>query len=486
MREMRAAAVTASLALLAPPAAAFRLRNGASLVPEAPEELSAPPRLGYKLSVAQRAEGWAGPGATIHYFSTFHDSGPDGAPVARDAVRQMRRKIGPSNGADDDWEHGQWLDGKWRARDEDIPWWVWENYNKSHDRSLGPYCKYDCKTRCGFTWDDAAAKTGPSCQGDIDCVRPLRSGSWPQDASYGCFDDLPDYKRGVLGECVSKDTRVRSDAYCAVVCGSDPSSCDVGACICTKSPAWDVGAPIQSHDDSVNAKDMHPKGPVLLDHTRKEYDSTPSGLPACRWRPPKGCSNASQYECFDAAISPRYMAEYAGKCSNQNWFGNDKCLRSCIHVSTLSKAPYYALWIDGTQERPDSRGERMPRYEHEESRLTPERRGIRLRGKSDVLMSRMCKSVENRFMGVTLYSPAFEGKARRLVRSCERVGICCKATNLPTDAFGSEAPEGSEEFRFRTIAIKPSFILSEMEANELPVVYLECARPIKPHAGPLC
>ena len=77
-------------------------------------------------------------------------------------------------------------------------------------------------------------------------------------------------------------------------------------------------------------------------------------------------------------------------------------------------------------------------------------------------------------------------QAERLLRSCARVGVCCKARLLPPDAFGPSAPEGSEEFRFRTIAIKPSFILSEMEANELPVVYLECARPIKPHAGPLC
>ena len=39
------------------------------------------------------------------------------------------------------------------------------------------------------------------------------------------------------------------------------------------------------------------------------------------------------------------------------------------------------------------------------------------------------------------------------------MGICCKATELPATAFGPEAREGSEGFRFETIASKPSFIL---------------------------
>tara|TARA_B110001469_G_C9498550_1_gene249061 strand:+ start:331 stop:651 length:321 start_codon:yes stop_codon:yes gene_type:complete len=84
-------------------------------------------------------------------------------------------------------------------------------------------------------------------------------------------------------------------------------------------------------------------------------------------------------------------------------------------------------------------------------------------------MSNICHSEENKFVGITLYSPSYYKKAARLVRSCERVGVCCKATLLPSNAFGPDAPEGSEKFRFETISMKPSFILSQMESTELPV-----------------
>ena len=59
------------------------------------------------------------------------------------------------------------------------------------------------------------------------------------------------------------------------------------------------------------------------------------------------------------------------------------------------------------------------------------------------------------------------------MRSCERVGICCKATQLPPNAFGPNAPEGSEDFRFETISLKPSFIRDELDATQLPVVFLD-------------
>ena len=49
----------------------------------------------------------------------------------------------------------------------------------------------------------------------------------------------------------------------------------------------------------------------------------------------------------------------------------------------------------------------------------------------------------------------------------------CQATLLPSDAFGREAPEGSEAFRFQTIAAKPSFIRDEMDATKLPVAFLD-------------
>ena len=88
-------------------------------------------------------------------------------------------------------------------------------------------------------------------------------------------------------------------------------------------------------------------------------------------------------------------------------------------------------------------------------------------------MSNICHSEDNKFVGITMYSPNYYKKAARLVRSCERVGVCCKATLLPPNAFGPDAPEGSEKFRFETISMKPSFILSQMESTDLPVVFLD-------------
>jgi hypothetical protein len=76
-------------------------------------------------------------------------------------------------------------------------------------------------------------------------------------------------------------------------------------------------------------------------------------------------------------------------------------------------------------------------------------------------------------VGVTFFSPKYEGKARRLLYSCERVGVCCKATLLPPNVFGANAPEGSLEFRFRIIALKPAFILSQLKMTQQPVVFLD-------------
>ena len=68
-----------------------------------------------------------------------------------------------------------------------------------------------------------------------------------------------------------------------------------------------------------------------------------------------------------------------------------------------------------------------------------------------------------------MYSPNYRSKAERLLRSCARVGVCCKATLLPSDAFGPNAPEGSEDFRFETISLKPSFIRDELDATQVRV-----------------
>ena len=55
-------------------------------------------------------------------------------------------------------------------------------------------------------------------------------------------------------------------------------------------------------------------------------------------------------------------------------------------------------------------------------------------------MSKACKLKTNTFVGVSLFSPHYEAKARRLLASCERVQICCKATLLPSDVYGPGNP----------------------------------------------
>lgn len=46
---------------------------------------------------------------------------------------------------------------------------------------------------------------------------------------------------------------------------------------------------------------------------------------------------------------------------------------------------------------------------------------------------------------LTRYSPNYEDKALRLVRSCDRAGVCCKAVLLPSDAFGAGVTEDSPD-----------------------------------------
>merc|ERR1719272_1224967 len=156
------------------------------------------------------------------------------------------------------------------------------------------------------------------------------------------------------------------------------------------------------------------------------------------------------------------MGASKGQCSGENWFDKpDKCSATCVHTVALAPAPYYALWYPGPVGKDWQDGERHPRYKHTVAKASLRARGIDL-ATTDVMMSAIC-----------LYSPHYKDKAERLLRSCARVGVCCKARLLPPDAFGAGAMEGTEEFRFEVIASKPSFILDELQTNRLPVVFLD-------------
>merc|ERR1719353_1611092 len=97
--------------------------------------------------------------------------------------------------------------------------------------------------------------------------------------------------------------RLFNDAYCESVCGMAKYAwCDQSKCRCTKtSKAWDLSAPIQAHDDTLEPKDLPKREGHLKQQVKKDWHDQPSGLPACRWRPGPGCNNTTQYECVDGA-----------------------------------------------------------------------------------------------------------------------------------------------------------------------------------------
>lgn len=480
--------------LLALPAYAYHA--GASSTVTAPDALADDPEA--RLSVAERTEQRADPDTVIRYFLSAapRDTEPQYEELAN-GVRRLRQRTGDAAEAFG-WESGHWerMRGgatRWVPEDPEIPKNVMDAYTSSHAPK---------QSRCGFSWDDAAAKVNEDCKGDIDCWNPVlfkwRPKYWPpgpaNGSDYRCFHDLPDYGRGPEGDCVSKDLSQKSDLQCHVLCasiqtpgiGATPGQwCDRGKCKCTKiGDEWNVSAPIQAHDKLPSRPDLPGRNlsalplrsDALVEEVLAEWKADPAGLPACRWRPGPGCTNTTQYECVKGVQN----STVAGTCSAQNWFGHPMCKKSCVHVSTLNPVPYYPLWYHGPESgaaRNYSRGERHPRYGRPDAglspaELNPEARGIKLH-KYDVLMSHFCKSKDNQFVVVSLYSSSYTAKAERLIRSCVRVAVCCKAIQLPSDAFGPQAPEGSEAFRFETISMKPSFILSQLQATALPVAFMD-------------
>jgi hypothetical protein len=166
-----------------------------------------------------------------------------------------------------------------------------------------------------------------------------------------------------------------------------------------------------------------------------------------------------------------------GKCSESNWFdAPDECSHSCIHTGELNWSPHERPWFAGPcadefQIASDA-DKPLPHYMHDPSKLTMEARGIDL-SKEEVLMSSSCQSKSANFIVISLWSPKFKSKAERLLKSCERNGVCCKSTHVPPDLFGANAMEGTEAFRFQLIATKPAFILSELEYTRSPVVFVD-------------
>ena len=368
----------------------------------------------------------------------------------------------------DPWETGEpghWGDdGEWVS---DAPAEQEEEIDESRKTGI---------SRCGFSWDDAAAKLGSSCSNEVGCVPPEGTVDDPDSywygAEYECYTDVPDLG-GIdgltdRGKC-EHASPATTDEWCTSNCNTPGGECDPTFCKCEhdieREDVFNPAAPIADHDSTANPGGLPTNAPELIEQVKRAAETQPSSLPACLWQPTRGCTKTAQYQCISG--------KKKGQCSGENWFEHPSdCTVSCVHVSLLPPAPYYALWYPGPLAREFEPKERQPRYKHTASKLTLHARGIDL-SKSDVMMSATCKSSANQFVGISLYSPKYEAKAKRLLRSCARVGVCCKATFLPPDAFGQDALEGTEAFRYEVISSKPSFILDELEATKLPVVFLD-------------
>jgi hypothetical protein len=204
----------------------------------------------------------------------------------------------------------------------------------------------------------------------------------------------------------------------------------------------------------------------MIKAVQAEEKKQPSGLPECMWQAPMGCSVSAPYECLDGSS--------AGQCSEENFFGKpaSECSSTCMHAKLLEHIPD-EQWYPGPLAATDE-AEEVPHYEHNPDFLTMEKRGIEVR-KLNVRMNDVCKRSGLKFVGVSLYSPSYVNKATRLLQSCERNNVCCKATEMPTNVGPDDAQvkEGSNEYRWQLIAMKPAFILNQLEANQLPVVFLD-------------
>jgi hypothetical protein len=322
--------------------------------------------------------------------------------------------------------------------------------------------------RCGFSWDDAAAKCGPPCpmalqsECDVNAPKVGVNSSWANH-NYSCYADLPPCDPAKpKGDCYSRVAGLMDD-YCTQVCNAPQGFCNPIQCICDEMD-YSPEDPIEPYPEMIPINKMPKRSSDML-RAVKIAEATKMGLPDCRWRPgngpgPLNCSFEKPYECLDNA-----------HCSSLSWWENNACQSSCLHVNLLKPAPYYALWRPGPLSPPLMEGEQLPHYQHDD--MSGQLKFTREKSAGSILMSPFCKKKFNQFVGVTMYSPKYDSKARRLLNSCERVGVCCKATLLPPDVYGPQALEGTEEFRFRTIALKPAFILSQLKSTQLPVVFLD-------------
>jgi len=301
----------------------------------------------------------------------------------------------------------------------------------------------------------------------------------------------PPGKGGAL-MCLAPNTEMQTNDGCALLCEknmTDPNEH-------SKLKQLEAADPRMLCDPDF-CKCFDPQTPKqqFVNHVQAKEQAQLSGLPDCDWMPGEDCTLESQYECM---AGPK-----KGQCSDKNWIDRTSdCTSSCIHSSLYWFASHDKRYVPGpdspaaknlgkegkgqgqggqwapepppSEEKLETEAEvkpgEVPHYDHDKDKLTLEARHIDIH-ELDVMMSPACKHTQP-FIAVTWYSPKMAGKAKRLLKSCARNDVCCKATEAPGNLRGG-LREGSEEYRLEMIRMKPAFLLSQMDAIQLPIVWLD-------------
>ena len=214
------------------------------------------------------------------------------------------------------------------------------------------------------------------------------------------------------------------------------------------------------------------------------------GLPDCGWNIPRGCSQQKPYEC---TAGPKQ-----GQCSASNWGKDETCEAYCLHIGGFNFAPTDKEWrpTPRTMDAVSKEGLReafekylegppevnitkpphsvYPHYVHDDSQMEARLEtfdGFRINYAEPCEMAG--GTIVSNLVGISLYSPKYVSKSQRLLASCDQVGVCCLTAEVPSDAFGPKAPEGSPEFRFKFIAQKPLFMNYMTKRLNKPMVWLD-------------
>jgi hypothetical protein len=214
------------------------------------------------------------------------------------------------------------------------------------------------------------------------------------------------------------------------------------------------------------------------------------GLPDCGWNIPRGCSQQKPYEC---TAGPKQ-----GQCAASNWGKDETCEAYCLHIGGFNFAPTDKEWRptprtmdavskDSLRQAFDEylRGPPevnitkpphsvYPHYVHDDSQMEARLEtfdGFRINYAEPCQMAG--GTIVSNLVGISLYSPKYVSKSQRLLSSCDQVGVCCLTAEVPSDAFGPKAPEGSPEFRFKFIAQKPLFMNYMTKRLNKPMVWLD-------------